>query len=204
MKNTNNVSHRCWTPRLFAFHSDSVAFIFMDIVLFSRRLKTFVEICCLTLSLCNISSNFTVLSLSNAFYSLQNVMCSHIQFPSPVKQNFSCWIPSAHDFPSHDAMSYIDRNDRSKEAILSNPPLSPLISLPDTTSTHITQITQLHIQTEQHPTITVSSGPPLLKPQTLRILVFLCLLLMSGRLCSTNFLKQFGTCHMTKLTTSNV
>ena len=58
-------------------------------------------------------------------------------------------------------MTYIDRNDRSKEAILSNPPLSPLISLPDTTSPHITQITQLHMKTEQHPTINESSVPPL-------------------------------------------
>jgi len=141
----------------------------MDIVLFSRVLNTFVKICYRTLSLCNISSNFTLLTLSNAFYSLQNVMCSHIKCPPPVKQMFSCWIPSAYDFPSHDAMTYIDRNDRIKEAILSNPPLSPLISLPDTTSTHITQITQLHIQTEELPWITVSSVPPLLKPQIFSI-----------------------------------
>ena len=144
--------------------------IFMDIVLFSRVLNTFVKIVCCTLSLCIISSNFTLLTLWNAFYSLQNFMCRHIKCPSPVKQKFNCWSPSAHDFPSHDGVIYIDRNDRSKEAILSNPPLSPLISVPDTTSTHITQITQLHVQTEELLWITVSSGPPLLKHQIFRIL----------------------------------
>ena len=62
--------------------------IFMDIVLFSRVLNTFVKICCRSLSLYNISSNFTVLTLSNDFYSLQNIMHSHEKFPSPVKQMF--------------------------------------------------------------------------------------------------------------------
>jgi hypothetical protein len=60
------------------------------------------------------------------FYSLQNRMSSHIKFLSPVKI-LGVESPSAHDLPSLDAMSYIDRNKRCKETIFSNLTLSPQI-----------------------------------------------------------------------------
>jgi len=69
----------------------------------------FVKICCGSLSLCSISSNFTILTLSNAFYNLKTHMCGHVKLPSPVKQKFKCYSPSEHDLPSQDAMPYMER-----------------------------------------------------------------------------------------------
>ena len=46
-----------------------------------------------------------------------------------------------------------------------NPLLNPVILFPDRTSTHITQITQLHIKPKQHPRINESSGTTLSNPQ---------------------------------------
>jgi len=136
MRNQNNVSHRCRTPRLISFHSDSFV----------------VKICCRTLSLCSISRNFTVLTLSNAFVfykTLYIALINSLRLSKVIRES-----PSAHFLPSHDAMSHIDRNDRCEEVILSNYPLNPLISFPDRTSAHIGQSTQLQIETEQHPRVT--------------------------------------------------